>query len=209
MYQRKSTQVLSAKIISSTSPFPLQLSPRYDVKAFLVFFTVMSSRELMLLIFISLDGQLAPSSGQIVELHHLMGDFSDTDWVCGQVGLVLTSLWLWSYELWRRLQIKCTWTPGLTRANEQLLLSQCFLDTWRRKVSVNWPEETSAGENLTRGIWKWLMNRITLIQSVWLDRRNVSFWVVLQIFRDRLWFKWVSIWVKGDGLRMISMYNCW
>ena len=85
-------------------------------------------------------------------------------WLAGfvpQVGHVLTSLWC-VYTL------KLRGCDGVLRSdahrhqdwpgrNEQLLLSQCFLHTWSWKVSVSWPEVSSAGENPSRQMWTCLI----------------------------------------------------
>ena len=82
------------------------------------------------LIFSSLDIQLASSSGQIVELHHVL-------YIWHWLGFCYRLDWFWRHwccldldsevmRMWQRLQIKWTQTAGLTRENEQLLLSSCF-----------------------------------------------------------------------------------
>lgn len=111
------------------------------------------------------------------------------------VRLVFTSLWCfldldWSYEDVTASSDQMLSDTGTDEGEWAASSTQCFLHTWRWKVSVSGPEVSSAGENPTRGIWKCL-NRITLItlccSTVWLDTTNVS-WLfcniclILQIF---------------------------
>ena len=138
------------------------------------------------------------------------------------VRLVFTSLWCCLdldcevMRVWQRPQIKCSQTAGLTRENEQLLLSQCFLYTWRWKVSVSWPEVSSAGENPTREICKCLMNTITLITlcciTVWLQLKCFFMLIgCLKYLFDVCWYKYSPDIVKRLNyiyIIKIYMYDC-